>query len=87
MLNLTFKLGEAGMPATLKMTFAKKGGQRTPLDEGQNPEKIVLENPITSGESIMEKGICLTSVVIGIRDFQLDLFEIETNNAFYTIQF
>lgn len=83
--SLYFLLGEAGMHATLIMTSVKEEDKRRKVDE--NLEIIILDEAIKSREPIRANGSSLTQNVIGIKHFEKNVFEIETNLAFYEIEF
>jgi len=83
--SLSFSLGEAGMHATLIMTFIKEEDKRRQINE--KLEVIVLDEAITSRQPIKASGSPLTQNVIGIKHFDKNVFEIETNLGFYEIEF
>lgn len=83
--SLYFLLGEAGMHATLIMTFVKEENKRRQVSE--KLEIIVLDEAIKSREPIRANGSNLTTNIVGIKHFDKNVFELETNNSFYEIEF
>lgn len=83
----SFELGKAGMHVSIQLTFTSEQGMRVVLNKREEPEIIVLEEAIKNGAPIMKNGVPMTSNIIGLRDLNLNFFELETRTAFYKLQF